>query len=161
VTVKFTCADATSGVAECPADVTVTTEGAGQVVTGTAKDKAGNTATTSVTLNIDKTAPVAAISVTPGILWPPNHKTVDVAVNGEASDPSSGVASVEFTVADDYGTVEPPVSGFNTTIPLEAWRNGGKDGRHYTITAVITDSAGNKTTVTTEAVVPHDMRGKK
>jgi hypothetical protein len=87
---------------------------------------------------------------------------VDVAVNGGASDTESGVASVEFTVADDYGTVEPPVSGFNTTIPLEAWRNGGdRDGRHYSITAVITDNAGNKTTVTTEAVVPHDMRGKK
>jgi hypothetical protein len=64
-------------------------------------------------------------------------------------------------VTDDYGTVEPPVSGFNTTIPLEAWRKGGdKDGRHYAITAVITVNAGNRTTVTTEAVCPHDMGNK-
>jgi hypothetical protein len=37
----------------------------------------------------------------------------------------------------------------------------GPGGRRYTITAVITDNAGNRTTVATEAVVPHDMRGKK
>jgi len=113
-------------------------------------------------VQMDRTAPVVDLSVTPGLLWPPNHKMVDVAVNGGANDPASGVVSVEFTVTDEYGTVEPVINGFNTAIPLEAWRNGGdKDGRHYTITAVITDEAGNVTTVTTEAVCPHDMREKK
>ncbi len=175
VDVKLTALDSCTGVKEIhytingaetvvsgdTADFTLTEDGEYAVTYG-AEDKAGNEASASVTLNIDKTAPVADISVTPGILWPPNHKTVDVAVNGGASDPSSGIASVEFTVTDDYGTVEPLVSGFNTTIPLEAWRSGGdRDGRHYAITAVITDNAGNRTTVTTEAVVPHDMRGKK
>jgi hypothetical protein len=52
VTVSFTCSDETSGVESCPSPVTVTTEGAGQVVTGTAKDAAGNTATAHVTANI-------------------------------------------------------------------------------------------------------------
>jgi hypothetical protein len=40
----------------------VTTEGASQVISGTAVDKAGNTATTTVTLNIDKTPPAITIS---------------------------------------------------------------------------------------------------
>ena len=43
----------------------VSDEGAGQVVSGTATDKAGNTATASVTLNIDKTAPVVTASAAP------------------------------------------------------------------------------------------------
>lgn len=43
VTVSFTCSDATSDVASCPDPVTVSAEGAGQNVTGTATDKAGNT----------------------------------------------------------------------------------------------------------------------
>src|SRR5262249_5595885 len=65
VTVSFLCNDATSGVASCSSPVTVSTEGAGQVVNGSAVDLAGNTATTSVSLNIDKTPPVIAASVAP------------------------------------------------------------------------------------------------
>ena len=46
VTVSFACADATSGVASCSPPVTVTTEGAGQLVSpGKAVDLAGNIAT--------------------------------------------------------------------------------------------------------------------
>jgi FG-GAP-like repeat len=52
VTVNFSCSDALSGVASCPSPVAVTTEGANQIVTGTATDKAGNTATANVTVNI-------------------------------------------------------------------------------------------------------------
>ena len=159
VTVSFICEDTLSGIALCPLPVMATTEGEGQVITGTAVDKAGNAATTSVTLSIDKTPPSGNISVTPGLLWPPNHKMVNVTVNGGSTDLTSGVASVVFTVIDEYGKVQPAISGFNTTIPLEAWREGtDMDGRHYTIIAVITDKAGNTTTVTTEAICPHDMR---
>lgn len=159
VIVTFICNDTGSGIVTCPAPVTVTSEGGGQAVSGTAVDKAGNKASTSVTVNIDKSQPKATISVNPGDLWPPNHKMVNVAIDGGASDLISGIASVVFTVKDEYGYIEPIVTGFNTTIPLEAWREGGDtDGRHYSITAEITDKAGNKTTVTTEAVVPHDKR---
>ena len=56
-TVAFTCADATSGVAAVSRPVTVTTEGAGQVVTGTCTDVAGNTARVDVAINLDKTPP--------------------------------------------------------------------------------------------------------
>jgi hypothetical protein len=51
--------------------VTVAGEGAGQVVTGTATDRAGNTATVNISINIDKTAPEALVQfdpVTKGLL---------------------------------------------------------------------------------------------
>ena len=90
-TVTFTCSDNGSGIASCTPAVTVTTEGAGQVITGTATDKAGNTATTSVTLNIDKTAPLITASVSPA----PNaygwHNS-DVTVTFTCSDALSGIA---------------------------------------------------------------------
>ena len=54
VQVTFTCSDTGSGIASCPPSRVVSTEGQGQVVSGTATDKAGNTATASVTLNIDR-----------------------------------------------------------------------------------------------------------
>lgn len=65
VTVTFDCADAGSGIATCPAPVVVSGEGANQVISGTASDQAGNTATASVTLNIDKTAPVVTATAAP------------------------------------------------------------------------------------------------
>jgi hypothetical protein len=48
VIVTFTCSDTTSGIATCPAPVNMTTEGANQIVSGTAADRAGNTANASV-----------------------------------------------------------------------------------------------------------------
>ncbi len=92
VTVTFTCADATSGIATCSSPVTVATEGAGQVVTGTAVDKAGNSASTSVTLNIDKTPPVVTGIASPaanGNGW----NNTDVVVTFACSDVTSGIAT--------------------------------------------------------------------
>ena len=64
VTVTFTATDALSGVAAIDPNVTVTTEGANQVITGTATDKAGNVGTGSITLNIDKTPPTISAGAT-------------------------------------------------------------------------------------------------
>jgi len=54
VTVSFTCSDSLSGIQSCASSVVVSTEGANQVISGTATDLAGNSATTSVTINLDK-----------------------------------------------------------------------------------------------------------
>lgn len=59
VTVTFHCNDATSGIQSCSAPVTVSTEGANQVVTGTAVDRAGNTASIDVAVSIVLGAPDA------------------------------------------------------------------------------------------------------
>ncbi|RSM43071.1 hypothetical protein DMB66_53855 [Actinoplanes sp. ATCC 53533] len=67
-TVHFTCTDEGSGAADCPADMPVTADGAGQQVAGTVVDKAGNTATATVTVNVDQTAPV----ITPKVEGEPN-----------------------------------------------------------------------------------------
>src|SRR5204862_7620969 len=61
VTVHFACSDAETGIAPvggCPADKTVSSQGASQYVSGTATDAAGNTASASVgPIKIDLTAP--------------------------------------------------------------------------------------------------------
>ncbi|MBI1919481.1 MAG: PD40 domain-containing protein [Geobacter sp.] len=122
------------------------------------------TATATDTVNVsvrDTTPPTATISADPGLLWPPNHKMVNVRINGLTEDAGSGVATVHLAITDEYGMLTGSADSFGATVPLEAWRDGtDRDGRHYTITAVVTDNAGNSTTVTTEALVPHDMRGK-
>lgn len=113
--------------------------------------------TISVTV-VDKTPPTLNIFATPNLIWPSNGQFVSVAIGGWASDNCSST-SVVFTVADEYGLVQPQVNEFNTSVFLEAWRNGtDKDGRHYTITATAADASGNKSTASIIILVPHDQR---
>ena len=98
VTVSFTCADATSGIASCSPPVTVSAEGAGRVVSGTAVDKAGNSASTSVTLNIDKTPPTITQTAAPpanGNGW----NNSDVTVTFTCADALSQVATCPAPVS--------------------------------------------------------------
>jgi hypothetical protein len=122
-------------------------------------DKAGNVeAAKTQTINIDRTAPEVSITTDPGTLWPPNHKMVAVTIGGSATDSLSDIASISFKVTDEYGTIEPTITGFNTTIQLEAWRDGkDKDGRVYTISVTIKDNAGNETTSSVTIICPHDQ----
>jgi hypothetical protein len=123
VAVKFNCSDSTSGIATCSEQVTVETEGANQVVSGTAVDKAGNQATISVKLNIDKTPP----NLTPTIDPLPNSygwNNSNVTVNFECSDMTSGIASCPVLV------------------------NVETEGADQQISGTATDRAGNKATKT-------------
>ena len=65
-TVTFTCGDSLSGLASCTLPVLVG-EGANQTIAGTAMDKAGNSASTSIMhVNVDVTAPTINL-INPGI----------------------------------------------------------------------------------------------
>src|SRR5205807_1824926 len=57
VGISFLCSDATSGIAVCPASFLLTTEGLNQFASGTAFDRAGNSTTSTLQVNIDKTPP--------------------------------------------------------------------------------------------------------
>ncbi|MFH1022185.1 MAG: RHS repeat-associated core domain-containing protein [Planctomycetota bacterium] len=122
VTVTFIATDALSGIATVTAPVTISGEGTGQLVTGTATDKAGNSVTFTATVNIDKTAPVLSATLSPlpnGAGW---NKS-DVTVTFTATDALSGVLNIA-----------PPV-----TISL--------DGAGRLVLGTATDKAGNTTTL--------------
>jgi len=97
VTVTFTCADSGSGVKSCPDPVTLTTEGAGQSITGVATDNAGNTASATVSgINIDLTPPVITITVPKdGAKYAIGQV---VKANYAATDALSGIATVIGTI---------------------------------------------------------------
>jgi hypothetical protein len=163
VAVTFTCTDATSGIATCSGPITVTTEGANQVIIGTAVDNAGNTVTTSVTLNIDKTAPSLSVSVSPGMLWPPNHKmaTITPSVAVTDANPGTTVKLVSVTSSEpdnglgDGDTANDIVINADGTMLLRAERSGAGSGRVYTITYQATDIAGNTSVASATVTVPH------
>jgi len=89
VTASFVCEDLESGIASCTAPVVVSTEDAGQSVTGEAVDNAGNSAQATVSgINIDKTAPSV-------VLVGASNYLVDetVSVTCDISDELSGIQS--------------------------------------------------------------------
>ncbi|HZY07492.1 MAG TPA: hypothetical protein VFE69_07095, partial [Ilumatobacteraceae bacterium] len=91
VLITFTCTDQDnlSGLANCtPPSQGVTSNGAGQTVTGTATDVAGNTASDVVTVNVDKVAP----TITAAAQGSPN-------ANGWYANP----VTVDFTCLDQSG----------------------------------------------------------
>jgi len=122
-------------------------------------DNVGNVEEThNQTHYVDNSPPVVTISAFPIILWPPNHKMKNVCISGSATDAGSGIATVTFTIVDEYDLVEPTLTGFGQIIQLEAWRNGNDmDGRTYTITATATDNLGYVATASTVVRVPHDQ----
>jgi hypothetical protein len=91
VTVTFSCAPGGAVIANCPAPQVVSSEGANQVVSGTVTDASGGTASTSVTLNIDKTRPVLALAA------PSDGDALSVgtvSATGSVTDGLSGIASL-------------------------------------------------------------------
>jgi hypothetical protein len=125
VMVSFTANDVLSGVAAVTPNTTVSSEGAGQFVTGTATDKAGNSASATVSsINIDKTDPTISGSVNPGATLYGWHNT-DVTVHFTADDSLSGV-----------DTVTPDVT-------LSA------EGAGQSASGTATDKAGNTSALTT------------
>ncbi len=119
VTVRFTCADADSGVASCPADQVFSADGV-FTATGSATDNAGNTASASFGLiKIDKTAPSLTASVSPN----PVYLNGAATATAVATDAGSGIAT------QSCGSV------LTNTV-------GSK-----TVTCTATDNAGNIATV--------------
>lgn len=118
VAVTFQCTDPGSGVLNCAGDVTLTEEGAAQRVEGIATDLAGNIATTSLSINLDKTAPTVTIA-TPaegdGFLI-----LADVPAVWLAVDALSGVAS-------ESGTVESGAAIDTSSLGLKSFTVTAKD----------------------------------
>ena len=97
VRVEFTCSDALSGLASCGPNENLVGDGAGQSVSGTAVDNAGNLASATVSgINIDKTAPTLSPTVLPNTIL---LGAVGV-VSAGASDELSGIASVSCDALD-------------------------------------------------------------
>lgn len=128
VAVHFTASDTVSGIDAVTPDITISTEGTDQSVTGTAIDQAGNSASFNVTgINIDKTPPQVTVNApADGSEYLLNE---NVPADWSAADALSGLALATGTVvggqAIDTSTV------------------GTK-----TFTVVATDNAGNQITKT-------------
>ena len=121
VFVDFQCSGGVPPIS-CPGGQTVSTDGANQLVTGTATDALGNSATASTHVNLDQVAPAVAI-LAPDPSVPFSAATVAVA--GTVSDSLSGVSLVTCNgspaiVTSGNFTCNAPVSATNPTISVQA-----------------------------------------
>lgn len=130
VIVSFTCDDNLSGVASCGPNQTLSSEGAGQSASGTATDEAGNSANTSVSdIYIDKTDPIVSLVGGPA----------DGANYAFGSVPAAPTCSASDALSGLDGSCS--VSGHGTAV-----------GTH-TVTASVTDKAGNSSSATSTYTV--------
>jgi hypothetical protein len=120
--------------------------------------------------------PEISLSVTPNILWPPNHNMIPISpvvtvIDNCDSNPQVQLKSITMDEGDITNTFDPnydstvvdgktlgdiQVDG-SGNIYLRAERSGTGDGRVYTITYTATDASGNSTTASATVTVPHNQ----
>jgi hypothetical protein len=146
--------------------VMISSEGV-STVTYYAVDNAGNQEVpNTLTVRIDRTPP--ALSGMPAadcVLWPPDHRMVQIAsiaaadsLSGPAGEPAITVTSNEPDAGLGNDDLVPDVTIEGGNVQVRAERAGNGPGRIYSITATSTDLAGNTTTAASTCIVPHDRR---
>ncbi len=133
--------------------------------TTTTSTAASTTSTTSTTTPGNLPPDCSAAAANPAVLWPPNHRFVDVSVAG-VTDPDgdpvaitvTGITQDEPVDAGGDGNTCPDASGIGTaTASVRSERDGGGDGRVYHIGFVADDSRGAQCAGTVTVCVPHDQ----
>src|SRR6476620_9724983 len=128
-------------------------------------DTTNNSSTTTTTAS-NPPPTITGAAADPSVLWPPNHRMVNVTVSYDVTDNcplpfgsctlsvtsnepvlghGSGHTSPDWIVVDDHDVL------------LRAEREGGGTGRIYTITITCTDSGGNSSEEQVEVTVSHDQ----
>jgi hypothetical protein len=140
------------------------------VVTFTAKDGAGNTASCQTSLRVvDTTPPVINLRVDPTVLWPPNHKLVTISADVKVTDicdpnPTFALVSVVSNEPDNglgdgdtVGDIRDALLGTpDVQFKLRAERSGRGRGRLYTILYRARDLSSNTADATARVSVPHN-----
>jgi len=118
---------------------------------------------------LDHTPPTLTVTLSPTLLWPPNHQlqqvTATITVTDD-HDPHPTVTLVSITSSEPdngLGDGDTPndiqQADFGTDdrqFLLRAERSGTGPGRTYTVTYAATDAAGNATQVAVKVMASHD-----
>jgi Tol biopolymer transport system component len=132
-------------------------------------DDDGGTGSDSVVVNVLNHPPdCSAAAPTTAALWPPDHRLVDVGVQGvtdaEADPLTIAITSIRQDEALDArgsGNTAPDAQGVGrATARLRAERAGGGDGRVYHVAFSAADGHGGSCSGVVRVAVPHDHSGR-
>ena len=132
-------------------------------VTWTVTDTHGNSATATQHVTVSDATPpsVSAVTASPSVLWPPNHKMTNVVLAYSSTDNcTSSTCSVSVTSNEPQnglgdGDTAPDWQIVDAThLRLRAERAGNGTGRIYTITVTCVDAAANTTSKSTTVTTP-------
>jgi hypothetical protein len=139
-------------------------------------DRAGTRATGEIPVAVvDTVPPELDPEASPGLLWPPNHRMVEVGIRPRASDACGIPAVVLISVTSNEPDDAPgPFDGFTVAdiqdevvgsgdldFQLRAERSEMGTGRIYTALYRATDAGGNETLRPVEIRVPRFRGGGK
>jgi hypothetical protein len=131
-------------------------------VTCTATNSVGSASCAFDIAVADNQLPTISMSLTPSILWPPNHKRWDITAAVTVGDNCPGVSYVLTSITCNEpasGDIEGAAFGApDVAFKLRAERLGTGTGRIYTVKYTATDASGNTADATATVTVPHDMR---
>ena len=110
---------------------------------------------------VDTTPPTVVVTATPNVLWPADHRMVEIHVTVSAVDDTDPNPVVSFSgITSNQGT-SADVLIQNGKIFLRAERSGkGSEDRVYTLMYSARDASGNVGVGSTTVTVPHDQGHK-
>jgi murein DD-endopeptidase MepM/ murein hydrolase activator NlpD len=124
---------------------------------------------------LDNTPPELTVLVTPNVLWPPNHKMVQISSSKVVSDncddsPTVTLISIVMNEGEETNTFDPTfdytlgdghtiddIEIIGGNIYLRAERSGTGTGRVYTLTYKAVDDSENETVQSATVTVPHEQ----
>ncbi|MHC4112819.1 MAG: LamG-like jellyroll fold domain-containing protein [Planctomycetota bacterium] len=135
--------------------------------TWTAVDESGNSSTCVHIITVVDTPPDFELSVSPTMLWPPDHKMVEITPSWRVSDKCDAAPQVSLvgivanegdnTIGDGHTSNDIQINA-DGSIYLRSERSGTSGDRVYTITYQAVDDCGNTTVRSATVSIPHDFR---